>query len=77
MNAHETKPKYQIPEQYMNKDFLNSFRRTPDEPTGATAQQLNSSLLTKLESFLRRTIDILVSVLGLLLLSPLFIYIAI
>ena len=75
MEARDTKPKYQIPDQYMNKDFLNSFRRTPDEPTGATAQQLNS-LSHKLESFVRRTIDVLVSFFGLLLLSPLFIYIA-
>ncbi len=65
---------------------FNSFRRTPDEPTGAKAHPKDpevtfegklNSFSHKLENAIRRTIDILVSVFGLLVLSPLFLYVAI
>jgi len=62
MEARDTKPNYQIPDQ----NFLMNSR----------TNELNS-LAHKLESFVRRTIDVLVSFFGLLLLSPLFLYIAI
>jgi lipopolysaccharide/colanic/teichoic acid biosynthesis glycosyltransferase len=66
MEARDSKPRNQIPDAYEMNSSLNS----------STAQQLNS-LTEKLESFVRRTIDILVSLFGLLFLSPLFLYIAI
>ncbi len=62
MEARDTKPRNQIPDTYEMNSSKNSFRRTPNEPTGATPQQLNT-LAEKLESFVRRTMDILVSLL--------------
>lgn len=75
MEAQDTKPRHQIPDQYPMNSSLNRSRSPREDSSRGTAQQLNS-FTHKLESFVRRTVDIVVSLFGLLLLSPLFLYIA-